>query len=94
MEKYFSALDQLEQLRAENAALIIERDLNIRQANAYMDENKRLKTTLCKYQHIASPKDRKVTKLLTEIERLKAELAEAKKDAERLENRVGLWQII
>ena len=45
LEKYFSALDQLEQLRTEN-------------------------------------------------ERLKAELAEAKKDAERLENRVGLWQII
>ena len=46
-------------------------------------ENEQLKTTLCKYQHIASPEDRKATKLLTEIERLKAELAEAKKDAER-----------
>jgi len=44
-------------------------------------ENERLKTTLCKYQHIASPEDRKATKLLTEIERLKAELAEAKNDA-------------
>ena len=46
-------------------------------------ENERLKTTLCKYQHIASPEDRKVTRLITEIEKLKAELAEAKKDAGR-----------
>ena len=46
-------------------------------------DNERLKTTLCKYQHIASPEDRKVTRLITEIEKLKAELAEAKKDAER-----------
>lgn len=48
-------------------------------------ENEKLKAELCKYQHIASPEDRKVTKLLTEIDRLKAELTEAKKDAERLE---------
>ena len=47
--------NEINQLRAENAALITERDLNVRQANVYMDENRRLK----------------------------AELAEAKKDAER-----------
>ena len=53
-ECLISFVSQYEQLRAENDALITERDLNVRQANVYMDENRRLK----------------------------AELAEAKKDAD------------
>ena len=55
-------------------------------------ENERLKTTLCKYQHIASPEDRKVTRLITEIEKLKAELAEAKKDADRWQGLMTILQ--
>ena len=58
-------------------------DNPLRELDILRAENERLKTTLCKYQHIASPEDRKVTRLITEIGKLKAELAEAKKDAER-----------